>query len=197
VRAPVEEGELAQALEVANDDWGGSEGLTTAEVGEACDSESGEEDGRDEDTDDGDGARHGVLEDDDVGDEEWKAIDQEQAAGGHRPTTGGGAIAPERPPRDAVYDRENGRQAQDELAHDYQNDAGRIGMDICSVRKWRLKEVRENREACRGEDDGGVSETSAQNLEFVHRELVPPGWGISRMYATVKHCRCQRKYGVN
>jgi|KBSMisStandDraft_5_1062788.scaffolds.fasta_scaffold197557_1 hypothetical protein len=179
---------------------GRSHGFAAAEVGETGDSEGGEEEGRDKDTDDGDSARHRILEDNDISDEEGKAVEEEQAAGCHCPATRRGAVGLQHPPGHAVDNSENGRQCQNKLPHQQKNDAGGVRMKIGVLWERRVKESWNHHEGQQGKDECGVGETSAQNPEFVHRNSRSPRVrclrdGCDSIAAITKDVRTEWAYG--
>jgi len=118
--------------DMADDGRRAAQGLAAREIRQTRGSQARKHEEGEEYADDADRAGHPVLEDNDVGDEEWNAICQEKAAGRHCPSTSRRAALLDGPPCDAVDDGENGRKKHNQLAHEDENDANEVGMEIRS-----------------------------------------------------------------
>jgi hypothetical protein len=168
--------------------------FAASEVGETGDSESGKNQRREEYADDADSTCQLILQDDHVGDEEWQAEHEEEAAGGLGPATCSGAAAPDFPPRDGVYESDDRRHHQDQFAHADEEDAGWIGMEVRSyTREGRLNDRGDHGDEDQGKDEGDASETSAQNLKFGHWLTRSCRMGISGMRRLYRSSERRRK----
>jgi len=161
-----------------------------AEEGEPGDPDTRKHQGREEDADDGNGARHRVFNDDDVRHEEGKAEDQKQCAGDHRPAVRRGPGIAHGPPCDPIDEGQDDRHEENGFAHQDEDHAEKIKVRAGGrVRKGRANHNREHEDEDHHEEKCCVGEQLAEDPGFSHHFLVLPGWGISGIGVTLSQGR--------